>query len=33
MDYVDKADRMASSGTWKWTKKLFPPVRPGHSQQ
>ena len=39
MVHVDNADRMANSYTasrrtwWKWTKKLFPPVRPGHCQQ
>ena len=39
MGRVDNADRMANSYTasrrtwWKWTKKLFPPVRPGHCQQ
>jgi len=38
MGHVDSTDRMANSymasrRTWKWTKKLFPPVGPDHCQQ
>jgi len=36
--HIDNSDRLTNSYTasrliWKWTQKLFPPVRPGHCQQ